>query len=126
MQLLPATARQVAADTGADLPSPDDLYAPDTNVRFATWYLAALFTRLEHPALVAAAYNGGPSSVVKWVRAHGAVPLDQFIEEIPFKETRGYVKQVLADAFIYRALYGDALGELSLEVPKPKAKGIDY
>jgi soluble lytic murein transglycosylase len=126
MQVIPPTARQIAAEAKTQVPSPDDLFAPDTNVRLATWYLAALFARLEHPGLVAAAYNGGPSAVVKWVKERGDQPFDQFIEEIPYKETRGYVKQVLADYFIYRSIYGDPSGVLSLIVPPPKAKGVDY
>jgi soluble lytic murein transglycosylase len=126
MQLIPPTARQIAAETKTDVPSADDLYAPETNVRLGTWYLAALFARLDHPTLVAAAYNGGPSSVVKWVHARGAEPLDQWIEEIPFRETRAYVKQVVADYFIYQELYGTEVGRLSLVVPTPKAKGVDY
>jgi soluble lytic murein transglycosylase len=126
MQIIPPTARQIAAETRTDVPSADDLYAPETNVRLGTWYLAALFHRLDHPTLVAAAYNGGPSSVVKWVHARGTEPLDQWIEEIPFRETRSYVKQVVADYFIYQELYGTEVGRLSLVVPVPKAKGVDY
>ncbi len=128
MQLIPPTAKQIGLETKHPLADADELYAPETNVRLGCAYLSALFARLEHPGLVAAAYNGGPSSVVKWARSRGTEPFDQWVEEIPYKETRGYVKQVVADAFIYRQLYGEAggAGTLSLVLPAPKAKGVDY
>ena len=83
-------------------PAPDDLYSPDVNVRFGTWYLSALLERMGHPGLCAASYNAGPSAVAKWMTQRGALPLDEWIEEIPYKETRGYVKQVLADYVVER------------------------
>lgn len=128
MQLIPPTARQVATEAGLEVPTPDDLYAPEVNVRLATRYLSALFARLSHPGLVAAAYNGGPSAVTKWANAHASQPFDEFIEEIPYRETRGYVKQVVADYFIYQQLYGEkgAAPTLGLTVPIPAAHGVDY
>jgi soluble lytic murein transglycosylase len=80
---------------------------------------------LQHPTLVAAAYNGGPSSVAKWAKDRAEVQLDEWVEEIPFKETRGYVKQVTSDLFIYRQLYGGEQKRLSLVIPKPGA-GVDF
>jgi soluble lytic murein transglycosylase len=128
MQLIPPTAKQIALEIKHPLADADELYAPETNVRLGCAYLSALFERLEHPGLVAAAYNGGPGAVVKWAQSRGAEPFDQWVEEIPFKETRGYVKQVVADVFIYRQLYGEAggAGTLSLVIPAPKTKGVDY
>lgn len=126
MQLIPPTARSIAQSL--KIPPADDaeLYAPEWNIRLGTWYLRALQLRLQHPTLVAAAYNGGPSSVVRWAKERGDEPLDQWVEEIPFKETRGYVKQVTTDLFIYRQLYGGPSQRLSLVVPKPGTTGVDY
>ncbi len=125
MQLIPPTARAIALEL--KLPPADDaeLYSPEWNIRLGTWYLRALTTRLHHPTLVAAAYNGGPSSVVRWAKERGEVPLDQWVEEIPFKETRGYVKQVTSDLFIYRQLYGGEQQRLSLAIPVP-GSGVDF
>ena len=125
MQLIPPTARSIALEL--KLPPADDaeLYSPEWNIRLGTWYLRALTTRLHHPTLVAAAYNGGPSSVVRWAKERGELPLDQWVEEIPFKETRGYVKQVTSDLFIYRQLYGGEQQRLSLAIPAPGA-GVDF
>ncbi len=126
MQIIPPTARSIALSM--KIPPADDaeLYAPEWNIRLGTWYLHALQLRLQHPTLVAAAYNGGPSSVVRWAKERGDEPLDQWVEEIPFKETRGYVKQVTTDLFIYRQLYGGAQRRLSLVVPQPGVNGVDY
>ncbi len=125
MQLIPPTARSIA--TELKLPPADDaeLYSPEWNIRLGTWYLRALTTRLHHPTLVAAAYNGGPSSVARWAKERAELPLDQWVEEIPFKETRGYVKQVTIDLFIYRQLYGAEQQRLSLAIPVP-GNGVDF
>ncbi len=126
MQLIPPTARNIAQTL--KLPPADDaeLYSPEWNIRLGTWYLRALSVRLQHPTLVAAAYNGGPSSVARWAKERGDEPLDQWVEEIPFKETRGYVKQVTTDLFIYRQLYGGPRARLSLVVPQPGVSGVDF
>lgn len=126
MQIIPPTARSIAQSL--KIPAADDaeLYAPEWNIRLGTWYLRALSQRLQHPTLVAAAYNGGPSAVARWAKERGDEPLDQWVEEIPYKETRGYVKQVTTDLFIYRQLYGGAQTRLSLVVPQPGVSGVDY
>ncbi len=126
MQIIPPTARAIAKELKTEAPEPAELYSPDTNIRFGTWYLRALNERLGHPTLVAGAYNGGPSAVAKWARERGELPLDQWVEEIPFKETRGYVKQVTADLFVYRQLYGGTQERLALVVPTPKVAGVDF
>lgn len=128
MQIIPPTAKAIASELKTTTPAPDDLYAPEVNVRFGTWYLSALLERMGHPGLCAASYNAGPSAVAKWMTQRGALPLDEWIEEIPYKETRGYVKQVLADHVIYQQLYGgpDAPARLTLALPTPKASGVTF
>lgn len=126
MQLIPPTAKSIAETLKIPPADPAELYAPEWNIRLGTWYLRALQERLAHPSLVAAAYNGGPSSVARWAKERGDEPLDQWVEEIPFKETRGYVKQVTTDLFIYRQLYGGPRARLSLVVPQPGQSGVDF
>ncbi|MDP1915784.1 MAG: transglycosylase SLT domain-containing protein, partial [Myxococcales bacterium] len=128
MQIIPPTAKGIALELKTTTPAPDDLYAPEINVRFGTWYLSALIDRMGHPALCAASYNAGPSAVSKWMAQRGLLPLDEWIEEIPYKETRGYVKQVLADYVIYQQLYGgaDVSARLSLSLPSPKTSGVAF
>lgn len=128
MQMIPKTARAVAQALRLPEPSPGDLYRPELNVRFAAWYLAALQRRFGHPALIAAAYNAGPSAVLRWLDERGNLPMDAFIEEIPYKETRAYVKQVWSDFFLYHALYatGASAPAVDMVVPKPAAEGVAF
>jgi soluble lytic murein transglycosylase len=52
-----------------------------------------------------AAYNAGAAPVIRWLTKPGAEDADQFIEQIPYQETRGYVRSVLRNRELYRALY---------------------
>ncbi len=126
MQIIPPTAKAIALETHWPVPDPDELFAPATNIQMGTWYLAALLTRLGHVALTAAAYNAGPNAVVRWLAQRGNLPLDQWVEEIPYKETRGYVKQVVADMYIYQQLYGAAGTPFSFVLPAPKTTGVSF
>lgn len=126
MQLIPPTADGITTERKEPRIDPGELYAPDTSIRLGTWYLAALFHRMGHPTLVAGSYNGGPDAVAKWVRERGELPLDRWVEEIPWKETRGYVKQVVADYYLYRELYGAPDARLALTLPVPKSAGVNF
>lgn len=126
MQVIPKTARAIAERLSEPAPAPGDLFSPERSIRYGSWYLGALRKRFGHPALVAAAYNAGPSAVVKWVREKGSLPLDLFVEEIPFKETRGYVKQVVADLYLYHSFYGGKPEPLSLAIPAPSDEGVSF
>ena len=130
MQVIPPTARAIAKKLEEKEPDPAELFSPSLSIRYGAWYLGQLMKRFSHPALVAAAYNAGPDATVRWVKEKGALPLDLFVEEIPFKETRGYVKQVLADLYLYQSFYGQGpeaqAQSLSLTVPAPAAEGVSF
>jgi soluble lytic murein transglycosylase len=106
----------------------DELYAPALNLDLGGWYLGRLWERFGHPGLVAAAYNAGPGAVLRWTAARPKESLDLFIEDIPYKETRGYVKQVMADYFNYIQLYAmpGSHPAWSWEVPKPREQGVGF
>lgn len=128
MMLVPPTANAVAKELGLPPPDPDALYSPALNVRLGTWYLGKLLERFRHPAGAAAAYNAGPPAAERWAKEHGGRPLDLFAELISYRETRAYVKQVLADLHVYRALYegGGVLPPIPLEVPEVRAEGVRF
>jgi soluble lytic murein transglycosylase len=128
MQLIPPTANAIAKELNIEAPAPDELYSPEENVTLGTWYLSALLNRFQgHPSLCAAAYNAGAKPVLHWAQERQTLPLDIWVEEIPYKETRGYVKQVTADYYIYQALYGPkAERRLSMEVPAPRETGVAF
>lgn len=94
MQLMPPTAQQHARSMGISFSRPR-LEDPDTNIRIGTYHLRMLvnlFGGKEHFAV--ASYNAGQGNVMKWRRAAPGKPMDEFLESIPFDETRGYVKRV--------------------------------
>ena len=105
MQLMPATAREVALRMGRAAPSLEELRTPALNLEIAAHHLASLSARYgDSRPLVAAAYNAGASRLRRWIKDAGGTPMDVWIESIPFRETRNYVKNVLAFAVVYGQL----------------------
>jgi soluble lytic murein transglycosylase len=102
MQLMPATARWTARKIGLEF-SPSMINERDVNLRLGTSYLKLIFDEFASPALAAAAYNAGPTRSRKW---REGPPLDVAVwaENIPFNETRDYVKKVLSNTAWYAAL----------------------
>ncbi|MBW2703630.1 MAG: lytic transglycosylase domain-containing protein [Deltaproteobacteria bacterium] len=91
------------------------LYEPRIAVQVGSAYLGDLLDRFGHPALAFAAYNAGETAVGRWIRRRGELPLDAFIEEIPFSETARYTRRILAYYAVYRVLYeGEASRPLEL------------
>ncbi|MDE0691152.1 MAG: transglycosylase SLT domain-containing protein [Gammaproteobacteria bacterium] len=102
MQLMPATARIVARRIRAARPSEADLFDPEVNIRLGSNHLAFLMDRYDgHRALVFAAYNAGEHRSDRWKRKASGMPTEAWIERIPFRETRDYVKSVLAFQHVY-------------------------
>tara|TARA_Y200000002_G_C22580011_1_gene620456 strand:+ start:71 stop:856 length:786 start_codon:yes stop_codon:yes gene_type:complete len=102
MQLMPATARSVAKARKEVYGGASSLYDPSTNIALGATYYVNLLSRFEGNRVKAlAAYNAGPSRVVRWTQKEMAV--DQWVDSIPFGETREYVQAVLAYLVIYRA-----------------------
>ncbi|MDP2140718.1 MAG: transglycosylase SLT domain-containing protein [Gammaproteobacteria bacterium] len=109
MQLMPATAQETATRAGMRI-SNQDLLRPEINIALGSRYLSGLLQNFNgNRILAAAAYNAGPNRVRQWLRqtSDTPVPLDIWIETIPFAETRNYVQNVLA----YSVIYGYRMGE---------------
>ncbi len=103
MQLMPSTARIIARTEGIKYSSRSKLLDVDFNIRLGSHYLSWMLVRYNNNRILAsAAYNAGPGNVDKWLDKDLA--LDAWIETIPFKETRNYVKNVLAYSAIYNYL----------------------
>lgn len=103
MQLLPSTAKQTAKKNGMSF-QPQDLLKPEKNIALGSHYLEQLLDSFDgNRILAAAAYNAGPGRVRQWLNKEkeAQLPYDVWIETIPFKETRGYVQNVLAFSVIY-------------------------
>ncbi len=103
MQLLPATARARAKNAGISM---GDLFDPAKNIELGSAELAALLSRFNgNWVSMIAGYNAGPGRPPQWNAQFGNLPLDEFIEEIPFSETNLYVKLVLRNYWSYSSLY---------------------
>ncbi|MCZ7587102.1 MAG: lytic transglycosylase domain-containing protein [Deltaproteobacteria bacterium] len=107
MQIVPRTAREIADAIGETDFQEDDLYDPETNIRFGVYYLASMLARFHGAETCAiASYNAGPDVVGKWWRNKGDLPVEYFVEEIPYRETNNYVKKVRTTQKIYEILHG--------------------
>lgn len=106
MQLLPGTAYGVAKRLGIPLKSREDIHDPTTNITLGTDYLSYVHHRFNGNSLFAvASYNGGPNAVAKWSK-NMPPDTDTFVENIPYRETRDYVRKVFASYWNYRIIYG--------------------
>ncbi len=105
MQLMPATAKQAAKQAGIPYRKKSELYKPEINIALGTTHLAWLSKRFEDSRILAtAAYNAGSTPVKRWLKQRGHLPLDIWIETIPYDETRKYVQNVMAFRVIYSLL----------------------
>ena len=116
MQLMPRTASFVAQDKSLHGNNRAKLYAPDLNVSLGQQYVAHLIDGTpagDNLFFLAAAYNGGPGNLQRWLNTidHENDPL-LFIETIPNRETRGFIERVLSNYWIYRHRLGQDLGSL--------------
>ncbi|MHA1571001.1 MAG: lytic transglycosylase domain-containing protein, partial [Alphaproteobacteria bacterium] len=110
MQLMPATAKRTARDIGQPYSKDRLTEDPDYNMSLGSAYLSQMLDRYEgSPVLALAAYNGGPGNVDRWLVRNGDPRLGHldiidWIESIPFGETRNYVQRVLEAVPYYRQL----------------------
>jgi soluble lytic murein transglycosylase len=103
MQLMPGTARDMAAELG--LPFDEARLTSDAeyNKRLGSAYLSKMLERYDgHQALALAAYNAGPGKVDEWLKNHGDprrgdIDAASWIQKIPFQETRDYTRNILKD-----------------------------
>ncbi|MDQ3565937.1 MAG: transglycosylase SLT domain-containing protein [Pseudomonadota bacterium] len=108
MQVLPSTGRQVAKDLGMPLAADVKLYDPKTNIALGSRYLHQMLARFNgHLAMAAAAYNAGPGKVERWRPQGGCQNAEFWVETIPYRETRRYVRNTL----FYTALYEWRMGK---------------
>ncbi len=106
MQIMPATGRYLARRHGVRPFDPKRLVEPSLNIALGTRYLRQLLDEFGHPLLASAAYNAGPHRIRRWL-PDNPMSADLWVETIPFKETRTYVKRIA----YYRIIYARQLGE---------------
>ncbi|MDX9714235.1 MAG: lytic transglycosylase domain-containing protein [Dissulfurispiraceae bacterium] len=101
LQLMPATAQRVAKSVKVPLTNTNELCSPQTNIRLGAHYIKQLINRLGSVPMAIAAYNAGEHMVLKWIKEGNYNDIDLFIEDIPYRETRNYVKKVLTSYIEY-------------------------
>ncbi|MGH7999952.1 MAG: transglycosylase SLT domain-containing protein [Brasilonema sp.] len=112
MQVLPSTAKWIAPQIQLDSKK-INLEDPNDNIMFGTWYLDHTHQQYGNNSLLAiASYNAGPGNVSKWVQTLPKGDPDEFVESIPFDETKNYVRQVLGNYWNYTRLYNPEISQL--------------
>lgn len=113
LQIMPETGEELARSRSLPDFTPDDLFEPDTNIQLGSAYLEQLLERFGgRPSAAIASYNAGAAAVERWLAAEGPVADsgidagdDEWVEAIPYDQTRTYVKRVLRSLHVYRTLH---------------------
>ncbi|WKZ33031.1 MAG: transglycosylase SLT domain-containing protein [Thermodesulfobacteriota bacterium] len=106
MQIMPSTGKGIAARLGESF-AEGSLFEPATSIRFGSWYLGHLLERFNGDlALAISGYNAGPNAAERWARSL-PFELDEFVESIPYNETRAYSKRVLRSYAEFLRLAGE-------------------
>jgi soluble lytic murein transglycosylase-like protein/outer membrane protein assembly factor BamD (BamD/ComL family) len=106
MQFIASTANDIATQLKLQNFQQDDLYNPDTSIRFGSQYLANLFQQFPNqPQAVAGSYNGGADNLARWIARARANEADRYVPEIGFSQSKDYVYKVLANFWNYQRLY---------------------
>lgn len=120
MQIMPATGRSVARQIGIKPFSTRRLTDPEVNMAIGTEYFGDLMAQFGHAAYALAGYNAGGHRVSRWKSERPGLPIDEWIDDIPFPETQNYVKRILGTAEDYRRLYGGGvLKPVPMVAPAP-------
>lgn len=106
MQLMPDTGRAVAQSRRIPFPDATVLDQPVTNLELGSTFFAGLMREFGDPRLAAAAYNAGPTRVREWWAGRRSDDLEVWVDQIPYNETRAFVKRVMLSYEEYRRIYG--------------------
>ncbi|MDP2158679.1 MAG: transglycosylase SLT domain-containing protein [Nitrospirota bacterium] len=102
MQLMPQTAYRLDRSLNLGIRRPSQLTDPKNNIQLGSFYLKSLLNEFHSLAHMLAAYNAGELAVRSWQQRFDYRSIDEFIEDIPYSETRNYVKKVLTSYFQYK------------------------
>ena len=106
LQIMPGTGEMIARKLSHPSFKQDKLFLPAININFGAWYLKTMITRFKgNLPLAVAAYNAGPNAVDEWLKKWGRLDADEFVENIPYQETRKYVERVIGYYEAYKTIY---------------------
>jgi len=118
-QIMPATGKELARRLGIKGFTPKLLFEPTVNLQMGSYYLRSLMNSLGgNLAQALASYNAGKGRVTQWLERGEYRDTAEFVESIPFDETRGYVQSVIRNAGMYRRLYGNEAAVLPAPNPE--------
>lgn len=106
MQIMPAVGRQLASAEDYHTWDAELLYQPDVSLELGMAHLAGLLSGYAHVSHALAAYNAGSSRAKRWLEKAGTEDPEVFVERIPYRETRDYVRIILRNRELYRSMYG--------------------
>ena len=116
MQVMPATGKNAAKNIGL---SNYSLTVPEDNINIGTYYLDFTHKKYNNNSMLAvASYNAGPNAVAKWVNRYGLQDADEFVEKIPYPETKGYVESVFENYWNYMLIYNPEVSQLFEKLDK--------
>jgi soluble lytic murein transglycosylase len=116
MQIMPGTAYQLDKTLKLGIRRPSQIHDAENNITLGAFYLKSLFTEFGSFARVLAAYNAGEAITRQWEQKGNYKSDDEFIEDIPYPETRNYVKKVITSYFEYRKSSSSDSSEPGLSV----------
>jgi soluble lytic murein transglycosylase len=125
VQLMESTANLLAKELDRPKVKAADLTDPALNLALSARYLRNLLEMFsDHPGLAVPSYNAGEGAVGRWLTQRGTLPFDEFVEEIPYKQTRDYTKRVLGSYQTYHYLYrpGEPFIQIDLSIPTARKK----
>ena len=106
MQLMPETAKEINRIKGLGMQSLEELKNSDTNMKLGNFYYSFLLNNLsQNNILSVASYNGGIGSINRWKAGLEYRDIDEFVEKIPYTETKNYVKKVFRTYWNYARIY---------------------
>jgi len=117
MQIMPDTGSWIASKKGVNSYNLD---RPEDNINFGTWYLDYTHSRFSDNSMLAvASYNAGPGAIGRWVESRGLGDPDEFVNNIPYDETRDYVSKVFGNYWNYLRLYSPSVQQQITALAQP-------
>ncbi|HEY4716958.1 MAG TPA: transglycosylase SLT domain-containing protein [bacterium] len=126
MQIIPSTGKFISSDAGVKYFSSEMLLDPEINIGLGTKYISTLINRYSgNLVLLLSHYNAGGGNLFSWLKKWDINEVDKFVENIPFAETRDYIKKVISIYCYYSWLYGGDIDISRSIVPIYSEKGVN-
>ena len=127
MQILPKTGKLLAKRLKINDFKVKNLNMPHISIHFGAYYLSELLKKFQgHIVLAIGSYNSGPKAMGRFIKRYSHLSTDEFIETIPFKETRYYIKHVISNLSIYNQIYENKFISYPKDIPNTYLNNINF